>query len=901
KTDACCGVSCDLGYKCSGGACAAAFCNISNAYWSVYGPVPGGTRVSMTASAFGACNGKTATFEVWEDDWPAKSDFITRKTAAFSGNTATAAWTAAYLGDQWGNPEFYFKATANGTTAKSSTLRVSEGTGITFASFQSAFFGVPIVIVTPASMGSDLSNYVNELRSAIADKTGITPTVISPPVAADDCDMYSELENAAAIVVGTPADNKALACAPYPLDFENEMIIQDNPWSDGKKLIWLNATDEWYDGVIALQKMFQYGVNENWNFIDGAVACLWNGKFEGHTTAEISCNVIPVIELVPDARDSWNCYKEIRNLKSLWNVTVEQLVTDAVCSLTYGTAVYDVFGTVADLSVLGGIAEIAGDITFSSLKANLKEAIRKLPKAVSEKAVATMRLIRPSMKKVYGIVKEAPAVSKELVEEFAKLFSHGDKVAANAVEYMHARRAVGWDALEVNGIGYLEKFNAEDLVIHNVEVGNRNVKAMARYFANDAMSGSMRTAKASLSIGDGYVDNIRFVNKFGDSGERLAEYAPGDKRITVITENIFKDSERLSDEAFEEMMKHYTIFHEYGHVKSVERFGKDWLQWPSAANAVVGNSGFGEYVAELYPYKALSKEAKTRFVHNGKKYFDLYYEGSDEFVLGQVRETVRTNSLSHLASIRASLDLFNDPAKAALQKARIDDSILQVLKEKGYSPERAGDLVKSLDEFTELMKTNAKTLVDDSTITKNSVPFYSIMNEIKDKVGELDLGYASLAPPSPTLLFSDEQKNFFVTELPFSLSNDTFSAPPQQVIKTVDFLSQTDYVINAVIPPNASAIDTYLSFNGMPGSCQTKAIGLEPGYRSGEFSGSLVLSASALPARSFTLDDAMTVGDFEFQLYKFSAGDVRMEIRSDDSDKPSREIIASTSIPSEKI
>ncbi|MCX6768181.1 MAG: hypothetical protein NTY90_05670, partial [Candidatus Micrarchaeota archaeon] len=46
KTDACCGVSCDLGYKCSGGACAAAFCNISNAYWSVYGPVPGGTRVS---------------------------------------------------------------------------------------------------------------------------------------------------------------------------------------------------------------------------------------------------------------------------------------------------------------------------------------------------------------------------------------------------------------------------------------------------------------------------------------------------------------------------------------------------------------------------------------------------------------------------------------------------------------------------------------------------------------------------------------------------------------------------------------------------------------------------------------------------------------------------------------
>ncbi|MCX6767896.1 MAG: hypothetical protein NTY90_04180, partial [Candidatus Micrarchaeota archaeon] len=46
---------------------------------------------------------------------------------------------------------------------------------------------------------------------------------------------------------------------------------------------------------------------------------------------------------------------------------------------------------------------------------------------------------------------------------------------------------------------------------------------------------------------------------------------------------------------------------------------------------------------------------------------------------------------------------------------------------------------------------------------------------------------------------------------------------------------------------------------------------------------------------------AMTVGDFEFQLYKFSAGDVRMEIRSDDSDKPSREIIASTSIPSEKI
>ncbi|MEM4246946.1 MAG: MopE-related protein, partial [Candidatus Woesearchaeota archaeon] len=83
----------------------------------------------LTATVEGqedTCNGQTITFEVWEDDDITNDELITKLTRTFTGKQAIADWTAVWQEDEFGDPEFYFKAIGPQNTITSASVVVEK-------------------------------------------------------------------------------------------------------------------------------------------------------------------------------------------------------------------------------------------------------------------------------------------------------------------------------------------------------------------------------------------------------------------------------------------------------------------------------------------------------------------------------------------------------------------------------------------------------------------------------------------------------------------------------------------------------------------------------------------------------------------------------------------------------
>ncbi len=88
--------------------CCGPRCNLNSASWS-HTTVVEGTLVNLNVQGT-SCDGKTISFEVWEDDGILGHDPVTTNPVdvVFSGNSATGTWIAEWQADQSGDPEYYF-------------------------------------------------------------------------------------------------------------------------------------------------------------------------------------------------------------------------------------------------------------------------------------------------------------------------------------------------------------------------------------------------------------------------------------------------------------------------------------------------------------------------------------------------------------------------------------------------------------------------------------------------------------------------------------------------------------------------------------------------------------------------------------------------------------------------
>lgn len=111
-------------------------CSLTAAYWDapkVDGlfEVVEGTVVGLVVEGIGACNGKTVSFEVREDEiWPDPNELanIQPIDVNFNGATARGTWTAEWFDDGFlqGDPEYFFEATITGDSINSGTTDANE-------------------------------------------------------------------------------------------------------------------------------------------------------------------------------------------------------------------------------------------------------------------------------------------------------------------------------------------------------------------------------------------------------------------------------------------------------------------------------------------------------------------------------------------------------------------------------------------------------------------------------------------------------------------------------------------------------------------------------------------------------------------------------------------------------
>jgi len=116
---------------CKDGACVEE-CKLLSAKWAT----SSGNLVEQTnendlvylwVTGNSGCNGLTINYKIYEDDpWPTNDDYILPDppSVIFADGVAKTTWTAKYVDDGAGDPEFYFKAFTDGLVKKSDNLKV---------------------------------------------------------------------------------------------------------------------------------------------------------------------------------------------------------------------------------------------------------------------------------------------------------------------------------------------------------------------------------------------------------------------------------------------------------------------------------------------------------------------------------------------------------------------------------------------------------------------------------------------------------------------------------------------------------------------------------------------------------------------------------------------------------
>ena len=192
-----------------------------------------------------------------------------------------------------------------------------------------------VKIVIDPTLQSSLYGKVEELKNLISSKYLSTVDIIDSNTLA--CNSFSELDDATLIIVGGE-ENNALRCHPFIPREDSYLSLSNNIWDIEHYSILLNPTSEKYDNLLALYNIIQNGPDPDWDFSDVVVACLWDGKFAGAvpTAQEITCNMIPLVELAPDIRDSAKCLFANKDQD-----TDEGVVNTFVCGVVHFATAYD--------------------------------------------------------------------------------------------------------------------------------------------------------------------------------------------------------------------------------------------------------------------------------------------------------------------------------------------------------------------------------------------------------------------------------------------------------------------------------------------------------------------------------------------------------------------------------
>ena len=519
------------------------------------------------------------------------------------------------------------------------------------------------------------------------------------------------------IIIGGE-ENNLIRCHPFiPKEEDSYLSLSPNIWDIEHYSILLNPTpvDNKYDNLLALHNIILNGPEADWDAKDYVIACLWDGKFGGAvpTAQEITCNMIPLVELAPDIRDSGKCLFANKDAD-----TDDGVVNAFVCGVVHFATGYDLATWGAAIFTAGatGVGGEVFDGGITILKVGLKNTLPNIVKTLGRKvvkdAVETIIAVPKLLKSVVELVAKSPAKLADMIEGSIQILKHGPEVAESAFNTV---KSWSFDASKdaLKGTGNIEglRINKRYRIFDSNIYEGINPKKVYEYFGDDRVIQNIHIARKGF---EEEFKGIRIsIGELDESSGKIIHgiYDFNKQEIILNVKHIDEAGDRL---------KEFTIIHEHGHAlvdgvifeeKFLVRMDRLGITQPQRFTYLENFFEFDDNLRMYYNLKNSDEVAASAFKSNiGKHIYDANFNDEIEKAIaaGYARSDYIAKSLAETEKFG-----FDDKNKLILdlidsKLPHLKSQILKVkeimLKNSGFTDSKSYDdaLLNVLDEVKKL-------------------------------------------------------------------------------------------------------------------------------------------------------------------------------------------------------
>jgi len=320
--------------------------------------------------------------------------------------------------------------------------------------------GVIVIVPDGVEPGSELRRYIDAVKTEMTYNYG--PSLVQEKKSSQiTCEpgFVNPLAGKTLVIIGDSYNNNAVGCTRVLSEGPSNYVIRRNPWGDSfgnhRYAIILKQTDMSrpedalykFGQNVKNKKGYQGGSGKA---LDLVAACI-GLKDEldlGEISLNVACNVIPVVELLPDAVDSGRC---------LLN-SDKTIADEFVCTIIHAASAYDVVGYLAGAVSAGGGALVAevGDGGIATVKALLKLAVKQLPTSVIKAAEPVFKGAPDLLLTMGEFVAKQGGDAIEATKTFIRMAQHGKAALEKTLEII-SKSAIKWSNDAYDGLASLLK------------------------------------------------------------------------------------------------------------------------------------------------------------------------------------------------------------------------------------------------------------------------------------------------------------------------------------------------------------------------------------------------------------------------------------------------------------
>jgi len=422
----------------------------------------------------------------------------------------------------------------------------SKKTNVEFKDLDKTFVGKTVLFVVPDAVNQKFSADIIDLKNTIESK-GSTVQIKNDTELG--CDSFYQFYGKTLVLFGNEQTNQIISCLSYFGIQDSSIIAERSSWSPDQFSIVVNPSPN-ADTIWTLNKIIAEGAKESWTFGDAVVACLWTGKFEGSShpiVSEMTCNMIPLVELAPDIRDSGKCL-----LKE-----PEGYIGKFMCFVTHFATGYDIT-TWGGAILTAGATGIGGevlDISIAQVKITLKVILVELGEKVVKDAWQTIT----AAPKLIKWLAEFPTHLKATI----KILGHSPEIAEETFNYIKQTIKSKWTDEAMEGAPHLIKFSKK-VPFEYRHLPDALQPHVAEFFFNNKFGDVYEKSVTSMKISSSGVSKVSFTDK-----TIAGSWAQFNSDLKVLTLETLPNNDFISNYFFKHpdaqiRAKFYQLFEQNG-------------------------------------------------------------------------------------------------------------------------------------------------------------------------------------------------------------------------------------------------------------------------------------------------------------------------------------------------